>query len=140
MLGQPTPNVSSADLERIIEREFPNEKPADVRRVLEEYGTATWHSEIERVQLAILKLAQGDIGRLRQFTDVAKTDYRDVLGSAEYPGFMKDMMNLPKLDSDARQQIVDADWRQYSEWFERKGGGGVRLPDRSAVRDSELIE
>jgi hypothetical protein len=41
--------------------------------------------ESERVHLAALKLAQGDLERLRHNVQVARTDYRDVLYWAEYP-------------------------------------------------------
>jgi hypothetical protein len=41
--------------------------------------------EPERVRRAVLTLADGDIGRLRHFIDVAQQDYRDVLYWAEYP-------------------------------------------------------
>src|SRR5215469_11363046 len=36
--------------------------------------------EIERVQVAMLKLSEGKIGNLRTIVKAAKTDYRDVLG------------------------------------------------------------
>jgi len=39
----------------------------------------------ERVQLAILKLSEGNEEKLREFFAVAKRDYRDVLFWAEYP-------------------------------------------------------
>lgn len=47
--------------------------------ILDTYGTEPQERETERVQLAILNLCAGDLGRLRRFVDTAKRDYRDVL-------------------------------------------------------------
>ena len=52
--------------------------------MLNEYGTEPYEQERERVQLAILKLAEGDIDKLLHFTQAAKGDFRDVLYWAEY--------------------------------------------------------
>lgn len=47
--------------------------------LLDSYGTEPHEGETERVQLAILRLCAGDLGRLRYFVEAAKRDYRDVL-------------------------------------------------------------
>lgn len=46
---------------------------------LDRYGEEPYEREIERVQLAILQLSQGNKEKLMQFVKDAKTDYRDVL-------------------------------------------------------------
>ena len=59
----------------------------DIDRVLEMlalYGTERYEREPERVQLAILKLADGNLGRLSHMIENAKADFRDVLYWAEY--------------------------------------------------------
>src|SRR5687768_202166 len=38
-----------------------------------------------RLQLAILKQCDGNLARLRQLVELARTDFRDVLVGAEYP-------------------------------------------------------
>jgi hypothetical protein len=53
--------------------------------VLRAYGVAPFHSEVDRVRRAILTLAKGDLALLRRETELACTDYRDVLVAAEYP-------------------------------------------------------
>jgi hypothetical protein len=53
--------------------------------ILDEYGTEPYEQERERVQLAILKLAEGEIDKLLHFTRAAKGDFRDVLYWADYP-------------------------------------------------------
>ena len=53
--------------------------------LLDDYGVESYERERERVQLAILKLSEGNEEKLREFVAVAKRDYRDVLFWAEYP-------------------------------------------------------
>lgn len=119
MTTQPTPTVTGADVERIVRRDFPADRAAEVLATLEEYGTETWQRETHRVRLAALKLAAGDLKRLRYEIEGAKRDYRDVLAPAEYPGYTKRMFRIGKLAPDEQQRIIDADWRQYQDWLTR---------------------
>src|SRR5262245_36909978 len=119
MITQPTPTVTGADVERIVRRDFPPERAAEALAMLEEYGTDDWQREPHRVRLAALKLAGGDLTRLRYEIEGAKCDYRDVLGPAEYPGYTKRMFHIEKLSEDEQQRIIDADWRQYQDWLTR---------------------
>jgi hypothetical protein len=107
---QPVPSVTEADLARVLEREFPGAARSKAGAVLAGYGRETWHREPTRVKLAILKLAQGDLARLEEFTKVASTDYRDVLAWAEYPAYFK----APKPERDA---AIERDWSQYVRWL-----------------------
>lgn len=64
-----------------VRKEF--KQDADqVLTLLLQYGSA--HSESERVQLAILDLAQGEASGVSSLVDLALVDYRDVLNQAEY--------------------------------------------------------
>jgi hypothetical protein len=67
-----------------IKQSFPHENPATVLAVLDRYGVEPYERERERVQLAVLKLSEGNIERLRHYIEAAETDYRDVLYWAEY--------------------------------------------------------
>src|SRR2546430_7638991 len=58
---------------------------ARVLKLLDSYGVESYEREREHVQLAILKLSEGNEEKLREFVAVAKCDYRDVLFSAENP-------------------------------------------------------
>lgn len=87
--------------------------------MLDEYGTEDWHRERDRVRLAVLKLAAGDMERLRYQVEGAKMDYRDVLGPAEYPGYGKRWFHIEKLSPEERQRIIEADWKQYQDWLTR---------------------
>lgn len=77
--------VSRGAVDAHARTSFPEGDVAGILAILDGYGTQHWEPERERVQLAILTLAKGDLGKLRHFTDAAKKDYRDVLMWAEYP-------------------------------------------------------
>lgn len=119
-MKQPIPNVANEDVERVASRDFPMENSREVLAMLSEYGTDSWHREIARVRLAALKLAGGDLSRLRSAIETAKRDYRDVLAGAEYPAYSRYVGPLAALSADERRRMIDADWRQYSEWLARQ--------------------
>ncbi len=119
MPSQPTPNVSSTDVERVVRRNFPTNHVAEVLAILGEYGTESWHRESDRVRLAALKLASGSLERLRQEIEVAKCDYRDVLACAEYPNYFERVPRSGALPPEQEQRIIDTDRRQYQDWLTR---------------------
>ncbi len=85
MTTQPKPNVTSAEIERVVRRDFLPDRVPEVLAILDEYGTERWHHEPCRVRLAALKIAAGSLEELRIQIKIAKTDYRDVLAPAENP-------------------------------------------------------
>jgi hypothetical protein len=116
---QPHPSVSRADVERVVRRDFAPDEFEHVMTALDEYGTKDWQRERDRVQLAVLKLAAGTFDGLHRYINLAKLDYRDVLAPAEYPGYTKKMFRIDRLPAQERQRIIDADWKQYQDWFTR---------------------
>jgi hypothetical protein len=76
---------SREDVLRSVRAACPDNGDARVVDLLDRYGVASYERERERVQLAILKLAEGNEEKLRELVDIAKHDYRDVLLWAEYP-------------------------------------------------------
>jgi len=116
---QPTPNITRADVLRVLAREFPEADAAVLLAVLDEYGGESWHRERERVQMAILKLAGGDGERLRHYVKSAWEDYRDVLAWAEYPGYAREVPGPGALPPEETQRIIAADWAQYQAWLRR---------------------
>lgn len=64
---------------------FPGTLVATILEVLDLYGIEPHEGEGERVQLAILKLSEGDENKLLHFVEAARQDYRDVLHWAESP-------------------------------------------------------
>src|SRR6266403_3202637 len=90
-----------------VQKIFPETSCPRVLELLDTYGVESYERERERVQLAILKLSEGNEEKLRELVDVAKRDYRDVLFWAEYP-------EEAKIDTPEKR-------RQMRELFEKLG-------------------
>jgi len=116
-MDQPAPSVTRTDVERIVRRDFPSEQYEQVLAILDEYGKERFHREIERVQLDVLKLADGDLDELRTGIKTAKTDYRDVISWAEYPNCRRDTFKLP---DEEKKKIYSKDWQHYQAWLGAK--------------------
>ena len=69
----------------VVQRTFPESAHSRVLELLDTYGVESYERERERVQLAILKLSEGNEEKPREFVAVAKRDYRDVLFWADNP-------------------------------------------------------
>jgi hypothetical protein len=65
----------------VVQQSFPESAHARVLELLNTYGVES----CERVQLAVLKLSEGNEEKLRNFVTVAKRDYRDILFWADNP-------------------------------------------------------
>ena len=100
---------------------FPDSREADdALKILDTYGAWSWFSGRERVQLAILMLSHGDLNRLRQLTKLAKGDYRDVLGEAEYPE--ESEASSTTTSSEEMDAIRKRDRHQYEAWLRSSRG------------------
>jgi hypothetical protein len=113
-MDQPIPQVSALDIERVIRRDFPVEVRDDVAALLEGYA----ERGAVRVRLAILRLAGGDLVKLRDLVAAACSDYRDVLAWAEYPEYL-DTRWAEGSPEGTRAAIIARDWKQYEEWLRR---------------------
>ena len=60
----------------------------------------------------------GSLPELRAAIGVAKSDYRDVLATAEYPEHSKLAFHSGKAGPE-HDAAISADWEQYKQWFER---------------------
>jgi hypothetical protein len=118
-MNQPTPHVRQADVERAVRRDFPAEAVHEVLTMLAEYGKEEYQREKERVQIAVLKLAGGSIEKLCNEIEGAKCDYRDILAASEYPHYTKNAFRIDELTDDEKKALIDADWKQYSDWLAR---------------------
>lgn len=96
---------------------FPIEDLRDAARSqLERYGRHQWHSEVERVRLAILKWAGADVMAIGTRADDADVDYRDVLVAAEFPSYAALGPAVNPAAGSAQQAIRD-DREQYEAWI-----------------------
>jgi hypothetical protein len=102
-----------------IARYWPEADAQEILALLDEYGAESHESGRARVQLAILKLSEGDRERLPELVSMAKRDYRDVLAYAEYPEQMRtSAADMRKLTREEAKALRQRDRAQYLEWLE----------------------
>lgn len=98
-MDQPFPSYTPADLTRIVARDFGVADIPNVHAILARYGHASWHRETLRVQMACLKLADGDVEQLER-----AVEYR---GFAEAP------------TAEAEEAAIESDWEALQAWLHR---------------------
>ena len=87
--------------------------------ILNQYGVEEYQRERDRVQLAILKLSQGQFDLLEYYLEVACSDYRDVLAWAEYPEVMKlGFTAKSQLSPTEVRSLRLRDRQQYLDWLQ----------------------
>ena len=69
----------------IVASLFPETDVPAVMETLDSYGAQSSEPERERVQLAILKLSEGQRSKLQHYVEAAKREDRDVLSWSEHP-------------------------------------------------------
>lgn len=69
---------------RLLKTSFDEDIREDARRLLEQCQSEERLQE-ERLQLALIKLSHGDLGKLGHLVEDALKDPRDILYWAEYP-------------------------------------------------------
>ena len=119
MFTQPVPVVTDEDVKRVVRRDFRADQFFQVMQMLDEYGAESSHREAIRVRLAVLKLANGGLDRLRNGLELAKRDYRDALVAAEYPEYQSRGFRARRLPPREKKQIFDSDWGQYDNWLRK---------------------
>ncbi len=72
------------------------------------------------MRIAALKLAAGDIEKLRSGFQVANIDYRDVLAAAEYSAYHTAYNQIRHLSKQDVDRIIAEDWDQYQQWLYKK--------------------
>lgn len=78
-------NRKREDVLATIRHHFPDSEVPAVMQMLDGYGAVSSEPEPARVQLAILKLSEGEKSKLQHYVEAAKRDYRDVLYWSENP-------------------------------------------------------
>ena len=75
-------------------------------------------AELERVRLAVIKVAAGDLEELRRQVNVAQSDWRDVINDAEYPeASAMSLTDYANLDENDKHDITTRDRQQYISWL-----------------------
>ena len=114
--NQKVARPTRGDVLRVAARDFPGDQSFEALRLLDACAAGEDERIRDRVHAAVLKLASGDIGRLRKLIETANADIRDVVAPAEYPRYL-DTRNPIGLSARQQQDIFDADWAQYQAWL-----------------------
>jgi len=76
--------------------------------------------EKNRVVLGCMKCAARDVGKLKRNLGEASGYYREILGEAEYPNWIKKMFRIERLSEAEKTRIIEKDKAQYLDWINRK--------------------
>lgn len=112
-MQQPVPTVTIEDVRRVVAREFAGEEVAVALDAIDRLEVR----EHDRIALACLKLANGDLQRLLHELADAPGYWREKISEAEYPASSKKRFHWERLSDDEKADIYTKDWKQYSEWL-----------------------
>lgn len=104
--------VREEDVHRIAHRDFGQDESALALGVL---NTAS--GPCPRVRLAILKIANGNLDKLRIAAERAEWDPPSVTSEAESPNYSRSLLVSPRPDDTAILLSALADKKQYEEWL-----------------------
>jgi hypothetical protein len=71
----------------------------------------------------MLMVSDGRLDRLRQLTELAENDFRDVLAIAEYPEQFRAPFNTP---AEEKAALCERDRERYESWLASDGGAIAR--------------
>jgi len=100
---------------------FPHHAPDEILRLLDDDIPSFFG--LERVQLDILKLSNGDIDKLKYYIGIAKSerDFMKVITLAEYPESSQRDLHDKDLFWGEHKIEIERDFRRYLKWLKKKG-------------------
>lgn len=114
-MKHPVSKVTIEQINRILKRDFPSTFQKAME-ILNQYS----NGEKYRVWASLVKLSERDLIKLKENTNLAIRDYRDVLAYAEYPEYTATVgFNSEKFTQKEINEIIKRDYKQYSEWLEK---------------------
>jgi hypothetical protein len=114
-MRQYIPNVSDADIERIVQRDYPPELHGVIHQLIGGIEVG----EKARVIMACLKNANGNFEKLRGDLANASGWWREIISEAEYPNYTAKMFRIDRLSTQERERIIEEDKSQYLAWLQR---------------------
>lgn len=104
-------------LPQVFSKLFPDAATrAQATKLLSAYGRESFHREVERVHLGILKLSGADLPAIERWTQLACDDFRDLLIEAEYRlSFGKD--RLKAANPREYEALKKKEREQYDAWI-----------------------
>lgn len=115
-MPQYDPDVTDADVERVVQRDYPPALHAaifDLIRGIEVRAKP-------RVMLACLKNSKGDFEKLKGQLMDARGWYREIILEAEHPNYRKKMFRIDRLSPEEQERLFEADKAQYLKWLSRE--------------------
>lgn len=100
-----------------VKQLFSNDSTGQIMEILDQYGIEQHEVSRERVQLAALRLCQGNEEKLRKHIEHARIDRRDIVRIAEEPNLTKLFVNLPNMKEDEIKRLEDKDREEYLSWL-----------------------
>lgn len=107
-MKQPVPELSEADLTRVVQRDFADPSPA-MALLTGDYQKLTL-----RAKIAAVKISAGSAEALRGSLEQAEVDERDVIAWAEYPRYMATSVETI---GHIRDQSITFDQSEYRSWL-----------------------
>lgn len=114
-MDQFIPEVSDAEVDRVLSRDYPAEVQFEIRGIIQQVNVR----EKNRVILACMKSAAGDVQKLKLNLNDAAGYYRELILEAEYPFYAKKMFRIDKLPEQERAALIEKDKEQYLRWLNR---------------------
>lgn len=115
---QPVATISEEELDFLIGREFPNDKE-EVKAKLDKIISTSQIGK-NRFSAAVLKLADGDFTKVDLLVERTIEDFRNIVSLAEYPRAHKAGFKLFDKEEKVIEGVFLADWKEYSNWKEKK--------------------
>jgi hypothetical protein len=112
-MAQYVPNVTEADIERVVKRDYPTEAQSSIFEMIR----AVEVREKPRVILACLKNGRGELQKLKGELTNADGYWKDIISEAEYPNYTKKMFRIDRLSQEDKQLLIDQDRNQYLLWL-----------------------
>jgi hypothetical protein len=104
-----------------IAQYWPDRDRGEIVEILNGYGAGKSAWGRRRVHLAILKVSEGRLERLRGLVEAANRDYRDVVAWAENPEQSKmRWVEWRELSEARKNRIRRRDKRRYQRWLRRR--------------------
>lgn len=99
---------------------FPDHDPAEILQVLDNDVPSFWG--LERMQLAVLKLSNGDMDKLGYYIGIARSerDFMKVVNLAEYPESSQRATDDRDLFWADHKREIERDFQQYLNWLKEE--------------------
>ena len=106
--------------ERVLDklcRIFPEAERKAALEILDSIRVIGTGASLERIQLGVLRLVDGDLDKFLYWVDIAGRDWRDIVAFAESPREFTEVSPGTGADDKGAQAVRADDRRQYVDWL-----------------------